>query len=39
VWQLDCFIIFFLENGVEILQQQIPTQQQNMKPAKNNNSD
>jgi hypothetical protein len=30
---------FFLENGMENLQQQIPTQQQNMKPAKNNISD
>jgi hypothetical protein len=33
VWQLDYSIISFLQNGMDILQQQIPTQQQNMKPA------
>jgi hypothetical protein len=33
VWQPDYYIISFLENSMGILQQQIPTQQQNMKSA------
>jgi len=32
VWQLDYWIISFLENGMKNIQPQIPTQQQNMKP-------
>jgi hypothetical protein len=33
VWQLDYCIISFFENGMKIIQPQIPTQQQIMKPA------